>query len=391
MRQETGSATTAAGYAPPQAPAATAALAVSTARNGARQACVASPALAAVHHHPHGHRRFTAAIALVIGGVLLLEGLWLRPHFRGAGHALAHPLVGYLALAVLAEVSSLVAMARIKQDLLGAGGVRVSLRRAIGVTFAANAMSVTLPGGAVVSMTYSFKRMRSWGASASLVTFGLAAGAALSSISLAIIAVVASTLSGHTVNPVTAIFEIVIFVAAALALRHLLSRPDRLLRLGSATLRVANRLRGRPASAGTEQLAHLLDELLLVKPRGRDWLHALLWATWSWVADLLCLIAACRAVGADGPAIAGAAVAYSVGMAASSISLLPAGLGVVDGTLILALSRDQLSTATATAGVLVYRLITAVLITALGWAIWFALRTSTRRRKGQPRLQTDMD
>lgn len=96
---------------------------------------------------------------------------------------------------------------------------------AFGMTFAANAMSVTLPGGALVSVTYSFKRMRSWGASASLVTFGLAAGAALSTFSLAIIAVTASALAGHTINPVTAIVEIVAFLAAALALRQLLSRP----------------------------------------------------------------------------------------------------------------------------------------------------------------------
>jgi uncharacterized membrane protein YbhN (UPF0104 family) len=231
----------------------------------------------------------------------------------------------------------------------------------------------------LVSVTYSFKRTRSWGASASLVTFGLAAGAALSTFSLAIIAVTASALAGHTINPVTAIVEIVAFLAAALALRQLLSRPDRLLRLGSATLGGVNRLRGQPASAGTEQLAMLLDELVLVRPRGRDWLHALLWATWNWMADLLCLIAACRAVGAHGLAIAGAALAYSLGMAASSISLLPAGLGVVAGTLILALSHSHISTATATAGVLVYRLISVVLITALGWAIWLALRTSARR------------
>jgi hypothetical protein len=78
-------------------------------------------------------------------------------------------------------------------------------------------------------------------------------------------------------------------------------------------------------------------------------------------------------------------------MAASSISLLPAGLGVVDGTLILALSRDHLSTAGATAGVLVYRLITAVLITTLGWAIWIALRTSAQRPQSSTGPQTDLD
>jgi uncharacterized protein (TIRG00374 family) len=123
----------------------------------------------------------------------------------------------------------------------------------------------------------------------------------------------------------------------------------------------------------------LLDELVLVRPPGRAWLHALLRATWNWIVDVLCLIAACRAVGAHGLAIAGAALAYSLGMAASSISLLPAGLGVVDGTLTIALSHSHISTATATAGVLLYRLISVVLITALGWAIRLALRTSTRR------------
>jgi hypothetical protein len=96
----------------------------------------------------------------------------------------------------------------------------------------------------------------------------------VSTVSLAIIAVAASALAGHTINPLIAIFEILTFVAAALALRHLLSRPDRLLRLGAATLRVANRLCGRSANAGTEQLAQLLDELVLVRPEPRSH-HAL--------------------------------------------------------------------------------------------------------------------
>jgi hypothetical protein len=84
------------------------------------------------------------AVALLLGGVLSLEVLWLSSYFRSAGHALAHPLVAYLVLAVVAEVSSLVATARIKQDLPRVEGARVSLRQTIGMTFAAKAMSVTL-------------------------------------------------------------------------------------------------------------------------------------------------------------------------------------------------------------------------------------------------------
>jgi hypothetical protein len=54
--------------------------------------------------------------------------------------------------------------------------------------------------------------------------------------------------------------------------------------------------------------------------------------------------------------------ASKVGSAVADPTLLPAGLGVVDGTLILALSHSHLSTATATAGVVVYRLISVVTV-----------------------------
>ena len=201
----------------------------------------------------------------------------------------------------------------------------------------------------------------------------------LSTVSLATIAVAASALAGHTTNPLTSIFEILVVLAAVLALRHLLNPPDRLRRLGSATLRLADGPRGRSATLGTVQLAQLLDVLVLDWPRGRDWLHARRWASWDRIADVLCPIAACLAIGAHGLAIAGAA-AYSLGVATPSIPLPPAGLGVANGTtLILALRHSHLTPPPRRPGVLLYRLIGVVVIAARGWAIWLALPTGTRQ------------
>ncbi len=63
-------------------------------------------------------------------------------------------------------------------------------------------------------------------------------------------------------------------------------------------------------------------------------------------------------------------------MTASSLPLLPGGLGVVDGVLILALVRGGMPAATATAGVLIYRLISLGVVSLIGWLLWiFVERT----------------
>jgi uncharacterized protein (TIRG00374 family) len=107
----------------------------------------------------------------------------------------------------------------------------------------------------------------------------------------------------------------------------------------------------------------------------------LFFASMNWLLDLLCLIAACRAVGASGPTLAVALIAYAGGMAASSLPLLPGGLGVVDGALLLALTHGGLPLADATAAVVLYRLISFVLVAAIGWVFWLVLR---RGRKPVP-------
>ena len=262
--------------------------------------------------------------------------------------------------------------ARLQRRMVTAGGVRVPLRRMIGMTYAANAMSVTLPAGTVASTAYMFRKLRSWGAGGSLVTFALvSSGRAEHDHAGDDPGARGDVLRRRLGQPVAARRPSSSPRSlGAVALRRLMRRPDLLLRVGNRALRFGDRLLRRPLDAGQAQLKQIIDELTLIRPRNRDWLLGLLFAILNWAYDLLCLVAACHAVGANGPSVSVALVTYAAGMTASSLPLLPGGLGVVDGVLILALVRGGMPASMATAGVLIYRLISLGLVSLIGWLLW---------------------
>jgi uncharacterized membrane protein YbhN (UPF0104 family) len=346
-------------------------------RDGLRMLVVPSEALdEREQKHPHRHRVVKIVAAILVLGVLGVELAFVAPYVASAGSHLRHLNYGWLALAVAAEAASMAMFARLQQRMVTAGGVRVPLRRILGMTYAANAMSVTLPAGTVASTAYTFRKLRAWGAGGPLVTFALIASGAL-------ILVLGATFSGGgSANPFLLAAEFAATILGAIALRRLMRRPDVLLRVGNRALRVGDRLLRRPPESGQAQLKHVIDELTLIRPRSRDWALGLLFATLNWAYDLLCLVAACHAVGANGPSLSVALVTYAAAMTASSLPLLPGGLGVVDGVLILALIRGGMPASLATAGVLIYRLISLGVVSLIGWLLWiFVERTGHKSRR----------
>jgi hypothetical protein len=168
---------------------------------------------------------------------------------------------------------------------------------------------------------------------------------------------------------------------AVLATRH--RTPEALVRVASRGLVRANRIMHRAPESGVASLHRLVGELSAIKPRSRDWLAGLGFAGLNWLADLACLVACCYAVGADRSSLVLVMAAYVAGTSAASLSLLPGGLGVVDAAMIFALTQGGVSTVSATAAVLLYRLISFALIVALGWLVWGATWLADRRPSGE--------
>ena len=324
-------------------------------------------------------RLWRVGLGVVLVAMLVVEGFVLGPYLAKAGNAIASPDGRWLAVALVAELVSMAAFARVQRRMLLTGGPRVPIRSMIALTYAANAVSVTLPGGSALSTAYVFRRLRRWGASVPAAGFTVIASGVLSSASFALLALACAILAGTG-----SVSEVLILLAIGLgALGWLVARrhggPDLIVSVARRGLQRTNRILRRPADSGLSALEHFVQELSTIHPRHRDWLIGLGLAILNWVADLVCLYASCQAVDASRTTVLLVMVAYIAGMSASSISLLPGGLGVVDAAMIFALTSGHVSTVSATAAVLLYRLISYALIVALGWIVWTSLWWSERR------------
>jgi uncharacterized protein (TIRG00374 family) len=317
---------------------------------------------------PHRRRR-----RVVVGGLVVLllgvEAVLAAPTLGGALAAVVRAQPWWVVAAVLAEAAAMDLFARLRRRLLAASGVRVGMRDTLAAVYIANAVHQTMPGGAAFSTAYAYRWMRERGAGEAAGAWTLLAGGLVSASALAGLAVVASLLVGAA-SGLVALAADVVLVAALIALARLLRRrPDLPLVAGRRLLRRLNTLLRRPPDRGVATLERWVGQLRSVRPSGRDWAVALTYGSGNWVFDAACLAAAAAAVGTRGLTLPVVLLAYTAGMAAAGISLLPGGIGVVDTAMVLAMVAGGVTAAAALPAVLLYRLISLVAVVAAGWVV----------------------
>jgi uncharacterized protein (TIRG00374 family) len=343
----------------------------------------------AAPRHPWRRRSLKLLLGIVLLSVLVVEGFAIGPYFGRALDAVSDPDPFWLSIAVVAELVSLSGAAHVQRRMLLAGGTKVPRGRMTALTYTANAVSATLPAGAALSSGYTFRRMRGWGASVPLAVFALIASGILSSIAFAGLVVTAVVFAKtDSLEPALVGVALGVAIIALLVIRRYFQRPDTLTRFAERVLGWGNRLLRREAHEGRAKLRELMADFTQVKPQKRDWAAGLGFATINWTADLVCLIASCRAVNAHAASLALIIAAYVAGMSTSGISLLPGGLGIVDGAMILVLTRGHVGTIAATAAVLLYRLVSYVFNVVLGWLIWSVNWYITRRHRLQDEVSS---
>jgi uncharacterized protein (TIRG00374 family) len=329
-----------------------------------------------------GRKVWRAIRVPVFVALIAVEVALLFPSLSHAADSLAAPDPWWFALAIACQLVSMRAYARVARRMLAAGGPRVSVCKIEALTYAAHAMSISLPGGAVASTTYQFRRIRSWGASVPVAGFTVASSAVLSTIAFALLTIACSILAGDGGFGSIAVIAIVAAVALIVVVVHRRGRAGDFLRVGTYAVRQVNRVMRREPDAGVEALQRFAHDVTAIKPRSRDWIAGLSYAVLNWLADLACLFACCRAVDADRTTLLIVSVAYLAGMSAASFTVVPGGFGIVDAAMILALTGGGVGTVAATASVVLYRLVSFALVAALGWIAWGATRVVDRRRLG---------
>ncbi|HUJ65880.1 MAG TPA: YbhN family protein, partial [Acidimicrobiales bacterium] len=150
------------------------------------------------------------------------------------------------------------------------------------------------------------------------------------------------------------------------------------------SLRLSQRVIRRPDPSQTPEaiIGGWLDQVGAISPGRGDWIWAGTMAMSNWIADLGCLTFSFFAVGAGVP-WRGLLLAYGAGQLASILPFTPGGLGVVEGSLTVALVTFGGGQDSTVAAVLLYRLISFWLLLPVGWGAWTAMLLAGRRRSSR--------
>ncbi len=324
--------------------------------------------------HAPGRRTFGArGVHLVVGvlvvALLTVEVVLAAPSVLAAAEALTWSSLSWLVVAAAATVASMVAFAGVRQRMLRAAGVRVGLTSSVAVSYAAGALNTTMPGGAVVSTAYTFRRIRGWGAPTAVATWCVAVTGLLATATLSVVGATGLILGGGStgtyLRSAAEIGAVVLFMAG---IALVTSNPDRLTAPAGAALRWINRMRGRPAETGYARLSRLLDDLRIIRPSRRAWIDGWTLSLLNWVLDAACLAACCAAFGMQ-VSLPALLLTYTAGMAATGLTPLPGGLGVVDAALLLGLTAAGGPWKAALAAVVIYRLLSVGSVAVIGWGV----------------------
>jgi hypothetical protein len=296
--------------------------------------------------------------------------------------SITRPHWGWLPIALVAEAISMGASARMQRHTLAQGGITLPRDEAASLVYAGNALSVSVPVvGGTASLAFLAREYARRGASAALVSWTLAITGLASAATLALVIGVGGLFSGDGWSAVAAAIAtgagLVPIVVLFVLLRGAAGR--RLLaRVIVTGLAISRRIMRRSGDLTAEVATETVSQLAAFRLRRGPAAAILGFALVNWLADVVCLAAAIAFVGAAVP-WPYLALVYAAGVAAATIGLTPAGIGIVERAIADALLTAGLPAAAALPAAIVYRAISCWLVLAVGWLVLAAVRSREPR------------
>src|SRR5579862_3078171 len=214
----------------------------------------AGPAAAPAQRPGSKHAVRIAAVIVAIAALAALAAAavagWaaVTASFAVLGHL--HWL--WIPAAVLLESASMAAFAIMLRRLLTVGGASVGIRPMLATTYAANAVSVSVPlAGPALATAFTFRRFTRQGADAPAAGWSLLAGGVVSSAAAALVVVGGALASGNTLVTAVTVPGGVLAVAFLFAAIAAVRRPrlsGALERPAGWVLRQGSRMLRRPAA-----------------------------------------------------------------------------------------------------------------------------------------------
>jgi putative heme transporter len=324
-------------------------------------------------------------LVVILGSLASLAWLVAAQHdeLGKAIAGVAHARLKAVLFAVLCERASMIAYARVQVRLLRAGRQRLTLSDAVGIVFAGNALSVTVPiAGPGLAVAFIYRELDRHKIKHHAAAFALAVSGVLSTVSLMVIVATGLLVSGNTVAALLGLVPAVAVVGGIAAVLLGLRIPawrHRLERIAAGAIRVARRLRRKSGEPPETVVASALRQLAELHLRRRDWVRVVVLTFLNWLGDAACLTLSIRAAGLTCP-FRDLLLVWSAGQAAGGISFTPGGVGIVEAALIAAMVGVGLPAAGAAVAVMIYRLISLWLLLLVGWIFYLIIRSRRAKR-----------
>jgi uncharacterized protein (TIRG00374 family) len=290
----------------------------------------------------------------------------------------------WFALAIVCECISLLAFGFSRRLLLEADGHHARLGSVMAITYAGNALSMSIPfAGAQLAAVFSYRQFRRRGLDPALTGWALGVSAIASSSALALVLVVGAVAGGAPLATAVGFLGAAVFALPAitviLALRYPKARgaANRLL---TWVIHLVQRVFRRPVM-DPAALDELIERLATIHLGWLAYAEVFGLAVANWLFDCACLACAIKAVGQPVP-WHGLLLAYGAGAVAGSTGVTPGGFLIVEAALTAALAAAGLNAGPALGAVLAYRLVNFWMILLGGGIVLIFL---SRKRDSQIR------
>jgi uncharacterized protein (TIRG00374 family) len=276
------------------------------------------------------------------------------------------------------EIGSYVCFALMQRELLLAGHLRPPWWTLFKLTFGSQALTNSLPVGNAVATVYGFRWFRRFGADNTLAVWALAGTLVAAWVSLSLVAIIGLAMAadaGASFDLVPVLIGVFV-ITLAIGSLFVYERPLHLAVTGVLRLSVA--VTGLPRGDTHEQIGRIMAWMTAVRLSWAQIGRVVGWGTTNWLLDCACFAMMFPAINAPIP-WGGLLLAYGAGQLAASLPITPGGLGVVEGSITVALvAFGGAETSTAYA-VLLYRIISFWFILGLGWFLIGEMALEVRR------------
>jgi uncharacterized protein (TIRG00374 family) len=320
--------------------------------------------------------RFAAGIAIVVLAVWVLSSH--RDELSGFSTVFGNLKWWWIPPALIVELASYVCFAGLQYEFLRSGGLAPPEGALLKMTFASQAITNSLPGGSAFSAVYGFRWFRRFGADDTLAAWSLVGTVVASVVTLSLVAtggLALATGEGASLDLVPVIVGVFLITAAIGAL-FIYERP--LARVITWGIHASRKVTGRPRGDVAVQIQRIVQMVTTVRLGWRQVVVMLLWGAANWLFDCACFGMMFLAVNASIP-WKGLLLAYGAGQLAATLPFTPGGLGVVEGSITIALVAFGGAQASTVDAVLMYRVISFWLILLVGWVFWAQLAYQVRK------------